>query len=647
MADSIITVSLNKLQHDPLNVRKTYSEEAIADLAASIEANGILQNLVGRRAKAKGAYYVSAGGRRLRALLLLVKQGKLAADYPVLLREITEAEAQEMSLTENIMREGMNPADQFEAFRDLADKGKSIEEIAIRFGTTETIVKKRLALGRVAPELRDLFRKEEMNLETLSAFTITDDHEEQIRVWKSLPSHRRDGHSIRQALAGEVVRATDKRMKFIGGLDAYEAAGGQIKRDLFDVNGGYAMDGALVDRLVAEKMAIEAESLKAAGWKWVDMPIEMDYQAYSKYGRIYPKSPTLSPEDQEKLARLSEQYDALAAIIEEGDGPDDVEMQLAQVEEQINLIQGQRFDPEELKTAGVVCSLAHDGNLRYDFGLIRPEDKAKSIKSANNEGSEAESDDLPTGPVLKHSATLLEDLTAQKTAALMLEMANNADIALAAVVHALLLQTVYSGYVSSYTSLEIRLNKTYPETSLKNPEANTALECLSAMTETFKSAIPANPADLFDWCLDQKRDDLLKLLAFAASHSVNVVQGKVYEQKRLDHGDQLGRALAVDMGKYFKPTAETYFSHLNRQGIEAAVTEAKGAAFAEGIAGMKKAEAAAFAERQVENSGWLPRPILFADAPVVAPSDSQEPGVREEDNEEDNEDDNPMMMAAE
>lgn len=166
----------------------------------------------------------------------------------------------------------MHPVDQYEAFRDLADEGKSVPDIAARFGTTETIVRRRLALGRVSPRLLEAYRNEDMTFDQLSAFTISDYHEAQERVWDELPSWNRYAQNIRSALAGEGVRASDKQVKFLGGLDAYEAAGGTVRRDLFDdKEGGFAVDVVKLDALVAANLESAAQAVKAEGWKWVEI----------------------------------------------------------------------------------------------------------------------------------------------------------------------------------------------------------------------------------------------------------------------------------------------------------------------------------------------------------------------------------------
>ena len=65
--------------------------------------------------------------------------------------------------------------------------GKGPEEIAARFGTTPRIVEQRLKLAVVSPKLIALYRKEEMTLDCLMAFTVTDDHRQQEKVWEALP----------------------------------------------------------------------------------------------------------------------------------------------------------------------------------------------------------------------------------------------------------------------------------------------------------------------------------------------------------------------------------------------------------------------------------------------------------------------------
>src|SRR5438552_2172265 len=141
------SISLNKLVAWDGNVRKTAgADTALAELAASIAAHGLLQSRVVRKGK-KGSYAVVAGGRRLEALRQLAKDGKIAEDHPVPWQVIAaEVDATEISLAENAVRERMHPADEFEAFRELIDKCSPVEDIAARFGVTPRTVEQRLKL---------------------------------------------------------------------------------------------------------------------------------------------------------------------------------------------------------------------------------------------------------------------------------------------------------------------------------------------------------------------------------------------------------------------------------------------------------------------------------------------------------------------
>jgi ParB family chromosome partitioning protein len=147
-AQAMLLVALSALRFSKRNVRKTGSTP-IAELAASIERVGLLQNLT-VVACADGEHYeVVAGGRRLAALKLLAKQKRLPKDYPVPCLLVADASARTVSLTENVQREPMHPADQFEAFAALVAEGRSIEDIAADFGVTPLVVQRRLKLANV------------------------------------------------------------------------------------------------------------------------------------------------------------------------------------------------------------------------------------------------------------------------------------------------------------------------------------------------------------------------------------------------------------------------------------------------------------------------------------------------------------------
>src|ERR1700749_4291989 len=106
---------LNKLVPSPDNVRKTDRASGIEQLAASIAAHGLLQNLQ-VKPNAKGQFEVVAGERRLTALKLLAKRKSIAVDFLVPCNTMNGENASEISLAENEIRQAMHPADQFDAF---------------------------------------------------------------------------------------------------------------------------------------------------------------------------------------------------------------------------------------------------------------------------------------------------------------------------------------------------------------------------------------------------------------------------------------------------------------------------------------------------------------------------------------------------
>ena len=626
----IITVRLDKLDRDPKNVRKTYRSEGIETLAANIRADGyrVLQNLVVRKAETRGRFYVIAGERRRLALEYLVELGEIAFDFPVDVKVRDGVDATSISLAENLMREEMHPADQYEAFKVLAHEGVSMADIAARFGTTDTIVRRRLALARVAPALLDLYRIDEMSFEQLSAFTISDDHEEQVRVWESLPSWNRYAHTIKAALRRDAIAATDRRIRLIGGLDVYEQAGGEVKRDLFDERAqGYALDLALVERLASERLQTLAADLRSEGWLWVEIRPEIDWQELRSYGRVYPAPLEKTENEEAELERLQDEHDQLEALIENGEGDESAEARLTEIVNRMNHLAREVYASDDLARAGAIVSVEHNGEPKIYRGYVHPEEGPTLDRSGLPTQNDAHS---PATPALTHSATLVEDLTAQRTAAIRLEFANNHHVALASVVHALLLQTLLS-HSRDHSCLDIVLTSKSLASSMKAPQNSLGLAELAELSTRFGEQVPGNPAYIFQWCLQRDQHELVELLAFAASHAVDAVKDKHdFGKKQRAHADALAQALKLDMTMYFEATAESYFNHLTRDGIEVALTEIKGPDFASGIARMKKAEAAAYAEAQTKQTGWLPSPLRSATIPQDDDGDSALGSVEDE-----------------
>jgi len=170
------------------------------------------------------------------------------------------------SLAEIMQRVALHPLDQFRAFVALCEKGQGDEAIAAAFFVTPQVVKQRLQLAAVAPALLDVYAEDGMTLEQLMAFTVNPDHNRQMQVWDVISSSwNKEPFQIRRMMTETSVRASDRRAVFVG-VEAYEAAGGTILRDLFQGDdGGWLEDVALLDRLVAVRLQCEAEAISSEG----------------------------------------------------------------------------------------------------------------------------------------------------------------------------------------------------------------------------------------------------------------------------------------------------------------------------------------------------------------------------------------------
>ncbi|TAH68520.1 MAG: ParB/RepB/Spo0J family partition protein [Rhodopseudomonas palustris] len=270
-------IPFNKLVLSQSNVRRVKAGVSIEQLAESIALRTLLQSLNVRAVldadgEATGMFEVPAGGRRYRALELLVKQKRMAKTQPVPCVVRDSGIAEDDSLAENDERIGLHPLDQFRAFKALHDGGMSEEDIAARHFVTPAIVKQRLRLAAVSAKLLDVYADDGMTLEQLMAFSVTADQARQELVWDNVSRSDLDQpYQIRRMLTENSVRASDRRAQFIG-LDAYQQTGGTISRDLFEHDdGGWLQDVALLDRLVTEKLKAEARPLRrkaGSGFRW-------------------------------------------------------------------------------------------------------------------------------------------------------------------------------------------------------------------------------------------------------------------------------------------------------------------------------------------------------------------------------------------
>ena len=659
-------IPFNKLVLSQSNVRRVEAGVSIEQLAESIAQRTLLQSLsvravVDADGQETGMFEVPAGGRRYRALELLVKQKRMAKTQPVPCVIRDGGIAEDDSLAENDERVGLHPLDQFRAFKLLHDGGMSEEDIAARHFVSPAIVKQRLRLASVSPKLHDVYADDGMTLEQLMAFSVTSDQARQEQVWDNISRSGNDEpYQIRRMLTENTVRASDRRAQFIG-LDAYEQAGGAVMRDLFaHDDGGWLQDVPLLDRLVTEKLKVEAETIAKEGWKWISVAVDFPYGHASGMRELEGKPVDLSPEEQATIDALNAEQAKLESDYQDADElPEEVDQRLGEIEQALMAFEDRPvlYDPTEIARAGVFISIDSEGRLSVDRGYVRPEDDVpatdadieqsadpsstggqeagacirRAVIAVAGSAADADEDDEDAAKPLPDR--LITELTAHRTLALRDALAESPAIAFQAVLHNFVLTAFYR-FASSGSCLEIGLHTpTFPAQAPGLRESASA-KAVEARHESWKARLPKSEKDLWDALTALDGGAQASLFAHCASFAVNALyepanrynQGRVSAhavRTRLDQADVLARAVGLDMVQAgWRPTVDNYLGRVTKPRILEAVREARGESSAQLIDHLKKADMAKEAERLLDGSGWLPEPLRLVD-PAASPAEEE------------------------
>ena len=624
------------------NVRKTVPRMSIPELAASIQRVGLLQNLIVIPASDGEHYEVVAGGRRLAALKLLAKKHRIAKDWNVPCLQVADGTARTASLTENVQREAMHPADQFEAFAALVAEGRPIEDIAADFSVTPLVVQRRLKLANVSPRLMADYRADAVSLDQLMALAITDDHAAQEAAFYDAPQWQRHPSHLRERLTEREIDAYRHPLVRFVGLDSYEAEGGGIRRDLFAEGdaGVYLNDAALLKRLAQDKLAGIAATVRAEGWAWVDATPGVTHADLHVFQRAPRERREPNKREAQRIEKLQEKMRAIGEAVDAAMDADDEEKADALQEEgetlgeQLQALEDglQDYGANVKAAAGAIVSIDRNGEAVIHRGLMR-EAEAKALRTLERlrqgfTGEDAENDDEGEDDEQPKSAAmsdrLAQRLSAHRTAALQIEVARHPQAALAAVVHGMV-QTVLqeSRYSLNRDSLLLgvslkvqdRLEGMAPDW----PESSAAV-ALRELQQVAGEALPEDSAELFAALLAKPQDELVWLLAVCVASTVDVVTPRATPHQP---GAELARAVGLDMAAWWKPTAEGYFKHVSK----AVILDAVGAFAPESVtrlAKLKKADIAGEAERLADGTGWMPAIFKAAGPQDAAQKESPE-----------------------
>ncbi len=640
-------IPFNKLVLSQSNVRRVKAGVSVEELAEDIARRGLLQGLSVRPVTDQagvetGMFEIPAGGRRFRALELLVKQKRLAktAPVPCVVRESGIAE--EDSLAENVQRAPLHPLDQFRAFLALREKGQSEEEIAAAFFVSVNVVKQRLKLASVSRAVLDVYAEDGMTLDQLMAFTVSGDHERQEQVFERLKtSYDKQPYVIRRMLTEGAVRASDKRAQFIG-VDAYVAAGGTVLRDLFQGDdGGWLQDVPLVDHMVADKLKAESETIAAEGWKWIEVAPDFAYGHVFGLHQLRGETVPLTAEEEATRDAFQAEFDRLSEEYADADElTDEVDERLSELETALEGFEARPvvFDPAEVARAGVYISIASDGCLRVERGYVRSEDElsaepeadpaadddaVRAVAASYDGGAVAVADDPIAEPeedegLSPISDRLMTELTSHRTLGLRQALGERPDVAFLAALHALTLKVFY--HYGSDSCLELDLKSVSFNAQAPGLNDSASAEAIRVRHEGWAKTLPKESADLWEALQEWDNDSQAGLFAHVVSLSVNAVHEAWNRRPRaFAHADRLAQAVDLDMAAVgWKPTVDNFLGRVTKARILQAVTEAKGQRAADRIEHLKKGDMATEAETLLTDTGWLPEPLRTQKEPASA-----------------------------
>ena len=601
----IQSIPLAQLRLSPRNVRKT-GTTAVDELAASIAAEGVLNNLVVTAAN-DGQFEVEDGGRRLQALQLLQNEGRLTDALSNVPCHVVEAErGTEAGLTANLMRQAMHPADEFVAFQQLVAEGKAIGEIAVRFGKTARHIEQRLRLANVRPDLFEIYRAGGMNIDQLTALATTDNHELQRQAWETARSeYERSPTHLRDFITRESVRSDSALPKFVG-VDAYEQAGGRVRTDLFSEH-VYLLDLPLLDSLALDRLESIAERLRSDGWAWAEARVSMSWkerEAYPIHPRHYSakgEDQYATPEDDAREAEISARLD----VIEDIDADElDVDAARALQDEQDRLYQERDIIesrcvasyPSDVKAeSGVLVYLSDGGHLEYKWALLLPSQAKK--EGANSPQGAATS--APKAPTKKAelSEAMRMTLSAHRSAAAAVQLAKDPTLAHCVLLERLLLSHWPNAFGNN--GLHLTFTNSGPKT-----EADVHKAVVAALDERLQIIKQVPRKDTLRFLMQQTdawRLDLQSALVVAH------FDGATGSDRGHEGVDAIHQITDFNMATHWSPEVGHFAGRIHADLLAQAVSEAKGKDAAAQLSGLKKDDRAALGAKLLAGTGWLPK----------------------------------------
>ncbi|NJQ21754.1 ParB/RepB/Spo0J family partition protein [Pantoea sp. LS15] len=610
-------VPVTALVKSPLNVRTIpYPVEKVRSMADSIDALGLLQNLV-VHSLPDGLCGVAAGGRRLKALQLLQDENRIDTGYLVMVKKVPDELAVAASMAENEQQMAMHPSEQIAGFRTLAEQGKTPAQIGDLLGFGTRHVQRMLKLTELAPEILEALAKDEITTEHCQALALENDQTRQVEVlanarqrgWNNEPSVT----TIRDLITTEDVSTTGNKFRFVG-----EAAFSpeEIRVDLFISETGGFVKSASLDTALLEKLQNIAEHLREAeGWSWCDGRLDpiSHYGKDTKIWRLQSVPPVeYSGTESERLAAL----ETLEAQYED-ENPgvcDDVRSEALEAvwEEQQTIghrAKHRAWTEEDKQTSGVVVSW-NGQEVTVQRGVVLCADEKIKEKEAST-GQKPEKVD----PLDAVSVPLLTRLSSERTLAVQAALLQQPQKAVALMVWKMC-NSVFHTTTSVKEPFCITVSVSHYALTREAPdgENSIAFQAIQAEKERLEALLPENWRKDMTAFFSLDGKTLMELMTFCTACSIDGVQKKdEFGRKHQSPLNLLETAIHFDLRDWWKPTADNLFSHMTQPHIVQSISQAGLTGAALDAAKMKKKDAAEHAEHFLTQVRWIPEWMTCAD----------------------------------
>ena len=686
------SVKLSKLRLSASNVR-TAPDAAlmIEPFAADLEARGVLQNLlVTPVARSRGMFEVFDGGRRLRALNLLVERGLIDPDQydvPVRVLKGNDAELTETSLAVSFHHLKLSPTEECRAFQHFLAGSTDIDAVAKRFGVTRRFIDGRLRLADLAEPIFTALAENRITLDMAKAYASTASHEAQLSTWTTYGSMSHyNADSIRRIIANDMMRADDP-VALLVGAEAYEAAGGVIERDLFSDAREKWRHPEIARGLAAAIMEAEATRIGAErGLAWI-RPVA-SHSIWDATRNLYkitlPEQP-MTLAEAERAEQIEQRMGELHDAMQDEDLAEDafavMETELDALAAELEALDNRPvFMPPELASrVGAFLTLAQNGTMLLNESyysetpitvtVVEPDpvDGDAEGGHADDEGeidAEAVSEPVIKAPTFRIeegttttstgstpkeidpdtaapggkalSQVLLDQLAVQRRDVLGAALIANPGLALDYMLFAMVDGRTMGGSGDGTT---ISASRPQDPVMSNNVPASRARDYLAEVHDGLDTSweVPGGKVERFEAFRALGDEAKSAWLAWIVATSLEAKENySSHTQNPLQN--RLATILEVDVASWWRPTSENFFDRVSKGSLISLLHEVGGPALSSRHATEKKPEVSASCQKLFAGEAivepaikeaalqWLPSAMRFNDVATTAEAIDDEQG---------------------